>query len=394
MKSNYKKLGEYIRQVDIRNKDLKVSRLLGVSISKFFIESIANTVGTDFSNYKVVHKGQFAYGPVTSRNGEKISVALLEEDECIISSSYIVFEIVNVEELLPEYLMIWFSRPEFDRYARFKSHGSVREVMDWEEMCNVEIPVPTYEEQRKIVEAYKSVEDRINLKRKVNVNLEATIQACFDRLFFNAGINLSETIIKQYSVPNEWVDSTIAEYATVQTGPFGSQLHNEDYVDNGTPIITVEHMDGKYIAHRNLPLVSNDDVERLKKYDLRIGDIVFSRVGSVDRAVMVSHHENGWLFSGRCLRVRPFDIRMGCYFLWWFNQPVIKQLVSASAVGATMPSINTSILNNIRIILPPVEAMKSFGSIADNLIEIIATNLEEIRKLDSMREYIQMFLSH
>ena len=109
---------------------------------------------------------------------------------------------------------------------------------------------------------------------------------------------------------------------------------------------------------------------------------------------MVSHHENGWLFSGRCLRVRPFDIRMGCYFLWWFNQPVIKQLVSASAVGATMPSINTSILNNIRIILPPVEAMKSFGSIADNLIEIIATNLEEIRKLDSMREYIQMFLSH
>ena len=331
---------------------------------------------------------------MTSRNGEKISVALLEEDECIISSSYIVFEIVNVEELLPEYLMIWFSRPEFDRYARFKSHGSVREVMDWEEMCNVEIPVPTYEEQRKIVEAYKSVEDRINLKRKVNVNLEATIQACFDRLFFNAGINLSETIIKQYSVPNEWVDSTIAEYATVQTGPFGSQLHNEEYVDNGTPIITVEHMDGKYIAHRNLPLVSNDDVERLKKYDLRIGDIVFSRVGSVDRAVMVSHHENGWLFSGRCLRVRPFDIRMGCYFLWWFNQPVIKQLVSASAVGATMPSINTSILNNIRIILPPVEAMKSFGSIADNLIEIIATNLEEIRKLDSMREYIQMFLSH
>ena len=95
MKSNYKKLGEYIRQVDIRNKDLKVSRLLGVSISKSFIESIANTVGTDFSNYKVVHKGQFAYGPVTSRNGEKISIALLKENECIISSSYLVFEIVE-----------------------------------------------------------------------------------------------------------------------------------------------------------------------------------------------------------------------------------------------------------------------------------------------------------
>ena len=165
MKSNYKKLGEYIRQVDIRNKDLKVSRLLGVSISKSFIESIANTVGTDFSNYKVVHKGQFAYGPVTSRNGEKISIALLKENECIISSSYLVFEIVDAEKLLPEYLMLWFRRAEFDRYARYKSHGSVREIFDWNELCNIDLPVPDISEQRKIVEAYKIVEDRIELKQ-------------------------------------------------------------------------------------------------------------------------------------------------------------------------------------------------------------------------------------
>lgn len=173
MKSNYKRLGEYIRQVDIRNKDLKVSRLLGVSISKFFIESIANTVGTDFSNYKVVRKGQFAYGPVTSRNGEKISVALLEEDECIISSSYIVFEIVDVDKLLPEYLMLWFSRQEFDRYARYKSHGSVREIFDWNELCDTYLPVLTVEEQKNIVMEYRTIEDRIKLKRKINDNLAA-----------------------------------------------------------------------------------------------------------------------------------------------------------------------------------------------------------------------------
>lgn len=183
MKSNYKKLGEYIRQVDIRNKDLKVSRLLGVSISKSFIESIANTVGTDFSNYKVVHKGQFAYGPVTSRNGEKISIALLKENECIISSSYLVFEIVDAEKLLPEYLMLWFRRAEFDRYARYKSHGSVREIFDWNELCNIDLPVPDISEQRKIVEAYKIVEDRIELKRKINDNLEATVQAVFQEQF-------------------------------------------------------------------------------------------------------------------------------------------------------------------------------------------------------------------
>lgn len=183
MKSNYEKLGKYISQVDIRNKDLKVTRLLGVSISKSFIESIANTIGTDFSNYKVVHKGQFAYGPVTSRNGEKISIALLEEDECIISSSYIVFKIVDVKMLLPEYLMLWFRRPEFDRYARYKSHGSVREIFDWDEMCNVELPVPDIDEQRKIVEAYKIVEDRIELKRKINDNLVNITDTIFFKMF-------------------------------------------------------------------------------------------------------------------------------------------------------------------------------------------------------------------
>lgn len=171
MKSNYKMLGQYIRQIDIRNKDLMVNCLLGVSISKRFIESIANTVGTDFHNYKVVHRGQFAYGPVTSRNGDKISIALLKEDKCIISSSYTVFEIIDQRQLLPEYLMLWFSRPEFDRYARYKSHGSVREIFDWDEMCKVGLPVPPYKEQLEIVNNYRTISHRIELKKKINDNL-------------------------------------------------------------------------------------------------------------------------------------------------------------------------------------------------------------------------------
>lgn len=173
MKNGYKFLGNYIEQIDIRNKDLSVDRLLGVSISKTFIPSIANTIGTDLSNYKIVKKGQFAYGPVTSRNGEKISIALLKEEECIISSSYTVFKIINIDELNPEYLMLWFSRPEFDRYARFMSHGSVREIFGWEEMCKVELPVPSIEKQGEIVKAYKTITDRIELKRKINENLVA-----------------------------------------------------------------------------------------------------------------------------------------------------------------------------------------------------------------------------
>lgn len=174
MKSNYKKLGGYIRQVDERNKDLRVKRLLGVSISKVFIESIANLNGTEMNYYKIVKRNQFAYGPVTSRNGEKVSIACLNnEDECIISSSYAVFEIIDTTKLLPKYLMLWFKRSEFDRYARFHSHGSVREIFGWDELCNVELPIPSLQRQKEIVDAYETIESRIKLKRQINDNLAA-----------------------------------------------------------------------------------------------------------------------------------------------------------------------------------------------------------------------------
>ena len=156
MKSNYKMLGGYIRQIDVRNTKGKEENLLGVSVQKTFIPSIANTVGTDFTKYKVVKKGQFTYIPDTSRRGNKIGIALLQDyDEGLVSNVYTVFEVIDTEKLLPEYLMLWFSRPEFDRYARFKSHGSVREIFDWNELCMVELPVPAIEEQRNIVKAYK-----------------------------------------------------------------------------------------------------------------------------------------------------------------------------------------------------------------------------------------------
>ena len=189
MKSNYKALGQFIRQVDVRNTEGKEDNLLGVSVQKTFIPSIANTVGTDFTKYKVVKKGQFTYIPDTSRRGDKIGIALLQDyDEGLVSNVYTVFEVIDEKQLVPEYLMLWFSRPEFDRYARFKSHGSVREVLDWDEMCKVELPVPSYDEQVKIVESYKAISERIAIKRQINDNLEATLEAYFIKLFIKAPV--------------------------------------------------------------------------------------------------------------------------------------------------------------------------------------------------------------
>ena len=194
MRSNYKQLGQYIRQVDVRNVEGKEDNLLGVSVQKTFIPSIANTVGTDFTKYKVVKKGQFTYIPDTSRRGDKIGIALLTDyDEGLVSNVYTVFEIIDEHQLIPEYLMLWFSRPEFDRYARFKSHGSVREVMDWDEMCKVELPVPSYEEQLEIVNSYRTISERIALKQKINDNLFSSATAALREIYSDES-NLGEAV--------------------------------------------------------------------------------------------------------------------------------------------------------------------------------------------------------
>lgn len=192
MRSNYKALGQYIRQIDVRNIEGKEENLLGVSVQKKFITSIANTIGTDFSKYKVVNKGQFTYIPDTSRRGDKIGIALLADyDEGLVSNIYTVFEVFDTEKLLPEYLMLWFKRPEFDRYARFKSHGSVREIFDWDEMCKVELPVPDIGVQRDIVRAYNTIEMRIRRLREINDNLSGEVRQenalrYFQRRYFRA----------------------------------------------------------------------------------------------------------------------------------------------------------------------------------------------------------------
>lgn len=183
MRSSYKRLGPYIREIVEKNSNLQVELLLGVSVSKEFIPSIANTIGTDMSRYKVVQRNQFAYGPVTSRNSDKISIALLSEPECIISTSYTVFEIIDEGELLPEYLMMWFRRPEFDRYARFKSHGSVRELFGWGEMCDIELPIPSIEKQQEIVKEFQTVVDRIGLNEQLNKKLEEAVQDVYKKYF-------------------------------------------------------------------------------------------------------------------------------------------------------------------------------------------------------------------
>lgn len=210
-RENYKRLGDYIRQIDVRNRDLAVTNLLGVSISKIFIPSIANTIGTDMSTYKIVEPYQFAYGPVTSRNGDKITFALYKGGEkCIVSSAYVTFEIKDKEKLDPDYLMMWALRPEFDRYARFMSNGSAREIFSWDDMCEVYLPIPDINEQRRIVAEYQAVEKRIATNEALIAKLEETTTTIYKDMFVDG--------IDTESLPNGWHEGTFGELADVSSG--------------------------------------------------------------------------------------------------------------------------------------------------------------------------------
>ena len=175
----------------------------------------------------------------------------------------------------------------------------------------------------------------------------------------------------------------LRDIADIQTGPFGSQLHQEDYVDNGTPIVTVEHLGNRLFTEQNLPRVSDDDKQRLSKYILSEGDIVFSRVGSVDRCSYVDESHDGWMFSGRCLRVRPDKTVLPLYLYYYFCLEETKQFVRNIAVGATMPSINTKLMSEVPVSIPEIESQQRIADILssiDNKIELNETineNLEQ-----------------
>lgn len=374
MGHKYKKLGDYIQQIDIRNKDLSINKLLGVSISRKFIKSIANTVGTDLSNYKIVRTGQFAYGPVTSRNGEKISIAYLTESDCIISSSYTVFEVTEPSELNPEYLMLWFSRPEFDRYARFMSHGSVREIFDWNEFCRIEIPLPKIQEQNEIVNAYNTITHRIQLKQKINDNLESQMRVYF------------KEFSKQFNVIGKLKDYCTMQYGyteTATTVPTGSKfLRITDIAQN--------HIDWKAVPY--CPITE----ENHKKYVLSEGDVVVARTGAtVGVAKMLGKNIPDSVFASFLVRIKPINPIYKYYFGLSITSPEFLEFVQTNAGGSAQPQANPPLLGEFELTIPDEQVISSFNDKVSNFLNLIEYNEAEISKLgEVMNLMVEMLSSH
>ena len=392
MRSNYKTLGNYIQMVDERNRGGEIDYLLGVSINKQFIPSIANIVGTDLSNYKIVRTGQFAYGPVTSRNGEKISIALLRDKDCIISSSYTVFEVINKEELDPEYLILWFSRPEFDRYARYMSHGSVREIFGWDEMCKVELPVPPIEKQRSIVKAYQTITDRIALKRKINENLEATIQAVFKLLFIDyERATYSEfTEFEFGKYPINWNLVDMDSLVDVRDGTHDSPSPTE----SGKYLITSRHLLPYAVDRSNAYLISEADFRKAnERSKVEYGDILFSMIGTIGTISFITDQKIDFAIKNVGLFRTSQNPAIRHFILSYLKSENVKKYIVSYMAGSTQSYVSLNVLRKIPLILPSEDVLQYFEKQVTPLFAKMIENTHEITKLSDLKDAITTSMS-
>lgn len=358
MRSNYKKLGDYIRPVDDRNSDLSVTNLQGVSITKEFVPSIANIIGTDLSKYKIVRTGQFAYGPVTSRNGEKVSIALLKDKDCIISSSYSPFEIYKTNELLPEYLMLWFMRSEFDRYARFMSNGSAREVFDWDSMCAVEIPVPPLAEQHKIVWDYQVITDRIGLLQKLIDKLEEytkTIYKSFFETFDMFSGVCPETIstTKISSLPIEVTDF-------VANGSFADLRNNVTLYDEENYAYYVRNTDLKNNCYSKY--VDEQSYQFLSKSFLAGGEVIISNVADVGSVFLCPHLDKPMTLGSNVIMLRSSHNQWSYFMYLYFKFFMGKRQIVEITTGSAQPKFNKTAFRGIEGLFPAQSVLEEFNN--------------------------------
>ena len=377
MKSNYKRLGDYIRQVDVRNKDDERYDLLGVSVEKCFISSIANTVGTDWHNYKIIKKGQFCYIPDTSRRGDKIGIAHLTDREIgLVSAVYTVFEVWN-KELVPEYLMLWFKRPEFDRYARYHSHGSVREIFDWEEMCNVELPVPPIEEQEKIVDAYQKIETRIALKKKINENLEVRALTILKDFLLSANKVKLLDVIK---------DSC--------TG--GDAIQKVPIVNYDTGIRCARVGDITNQRQWSLWGFCNANKTILETYKLSKYDILVTRTATLGAVQLIVEDKKPLVFNNGLIRLVIDSTRANALYVYWvlktkdFND-YIHQIDFATSVR---PNMKMNYLLEYDMPIISMRQQSLFVKYIEPLTMQTYNNNSEINMLRELKAMLLTTLSH
>lgn len=340
-KSSLHKLGDYIREVDVRNRDLEVTKLVGLTIDKSFIPSVANVIGTDLSKYKIIRKEQFACSLMQVSRDGKVPIAMLEEREAIMSPAYPVFEVLDTTKLLPQYLMMWFSRKEFDREASFYAVGGVRGSLTWEDFCDMTLPIPPIEQQQKIVSEYEAVTRRIRLNERIIAKLEETAQALYRKMFVDG--------IDKENLPKGWRMGTLGEVAD-----YVSEKRNISSFSERTYISTENMLKNKKGITFALSLPSTG-----KGTVFRKEDILVSNIRPYFKKIWKATFEGCCSNDVLCLRVRKnFDSHLLYYAI---ERDVFFDYVMAGSNGVKMPRGDKEWIMRYTLVIPNEQSLDYFS---------------------------------
>lgn len=395
MKSNYKPIGKYIRLVDERNVGLKIPTLLGLSISKEFIPSVANIIGSDMENYKIIRRNQFACSLMQVRRDKKMPVALLREmDEAIISQAYPVFEIIEQESLLPEYLMMWFSRPEFDREACFYAVGGVRGGLEWEDLCNMQLPVPSIEKQKEIVAEYNTVINRINLNEQLIQKLEETAQAIYKQWFVDfefpdengnpyksSGGEMTFDPRLEMEIPSTFLVRSISDVLPVKDGTHDSPKPTKE----GHPLVTSTHLKPYGVASKDAYLISKDDfveVSRRSKVDKY--DILFSMIGTVGSISYVLKDKIDFAIKNVGLFKTSKNRDYAEYLLFYLRSSFTTQYINTCLLGSTQNYVTLTELRNIPLLIPQDIVLHKFNQMIHPVVANLSNYSLQIELLEGL----------
>lgn len=414
---SYKKLGDYIRKVDNKNKDLKVLNLQGLSMTKEFRKSTSNIVGTDLSKYKIVKQGQFCCDFMSVIRVHKLPVVLnnLGED-VIISPAYIVFEITDKNILLPEYLMMWFRRSEFDRYADFRCDSSIRGGFQWEELCEVELPVPAIEEQRKAVEQYQSVTNKIKVNEQICEKLEATAQALYKHWFVDFEFPYSppsegcpqDGVVtgKPYKssggkmvwneelgkeIPEGWEVKTLGEICEKISSGSTPSGGKENYKKEGISLIRSMNVYDLNFIYDDLAFIDETQAKKLSNVIIKEDDVLFNITGvSVARCTMVPSDILPARVNQHVMIIRSKEnFKLNHYILLNLVSSESKnQLLGVSQSGSTREAITKSDIEGFSILLPDLNLIDSFNS----TVKITTKLINKIRKQNQKLTQLQNLL--
>ena len=324
------------------------------SLDTLFIEETAATITPEgiANSSAVLHPA----GTVVLSRDAGVGKSAIMKRAMAVSQHFMAWQCSSNLDNVFLYYSLQAAKPEFERIAM----GSTIKTIGLPFFRSFRITKPPLQEQRAIAAALSDVDALLAKLDQLIAKKRDLKQAAMQQLL------TGQNRLPGFSGERELL--RIDEIANVKTGPFGSSLHESDYVQHGTPIITVEHLGEFGVTRQNLPLVSDQDCKRLQAYSLEVGDIVFSRVGSVDRNALIRKEEEGWLFSGRLLRVRPDQKRVNSpYLSYVFHTESFRNSVLAVAVGQTMASLNTKILKDLTVLLPSLEEQTAIATILSDM---------------------------